>query len=112
MSKLITALLLVACLFASGCGLVNINVNGQQVDASSAGAAVGSAKDAAAKAACTTIRTQLDQQFTVVRSDTLNTDISLSFGSLVKRLKVKCPAGGTYTWDEKAKTTACSVHGE
>ncbi len=31
--------------------------------------------------------------------------------SVVKELDVKCPAGGTYSFDEKTDTVSCSVHG-
>jgi uncharacterized protein YceK len=110
--KLAIVVLLCATLAMGGCSLVNVNINGQSVDTSSAGAAVQGAKDAAGSAACAAIRTKIDQQFTVARSDTLNADISVSFGSLVKSLNVNCPSGGTYTWDSQARSTSCSAHAE
>lgn len=112
MKRFVVIGMLLGSLALTGCGIVQVNMNGQPLDTSSPGAAVNSAKDNAGAAACATIRAQIDQQYTVAQSNTINANVTVSFGSLVSKLGVKCPAGGTYTWDEAAKTTSCSIHGE
>jgi len=112
MKKIFVAALLVACLALTGCDTVKLNVNGQQVDAGGAGTMVQTAKDNASVAACRTIRAQLDQQYTVAQSESLNAEVTVSFASLVKKLGVKCPSRGAYSFDEAAQKTKCSVHGE
>jgi hypothetical protein len=96
----------------TGCDVVNVNVNGQQVDVTDPGSAVQSAKKAAGATACQAIRAKLNQQYVVAGSNTLNADVSVSFGSLVQKLGLKCPSGGVYEWDSAAKVASCTVHGQ
>lgn len=32
-------------------------------------------------------------------------------GTVVTKLQLKCPAGGTYSFDQNTDTVSCSVHG-
>ena len=112
MNRMLFAVLLVACLGLAGCDTVKLNVDGKPVDSGSAGTMVQTAKDNASIAACRTIRAQLDEQYTVVQSETLNADVTVSFASLVTKLGVKCPSAGVYSFDEATQKTKCSVHGE
>jgi hypothetical protein len=38
-------------------------------------------------------------------------DIYPPISDVVEKLRVKCPSGGTYRFDEKTAVVTCSVHG-
>ncbi|MDO8964001.1 MAG: hypothetical protein Q7W30_05835 [Coriobacteriia bacterium] len=104
------SILIAACLALAGCGIVDVNVNGAAIDTSSPAAAIDAAKKEAAAAACSAIRAQLDRQYILARSETLNSEVSVTFGSVLQKVGKPCPSKGVYTYDEAAKTTSCSVH--
>jgi hypothetical protein len=45
--------------------------------------------------------------------DLVNADTGVypDIGSVMAKLQLKCPSGGTYTFDEKTDTVTCSIHG-
>jgi hypothetical protein len=92
---------LVVCLALVGC----MAPSGPQ-----AGSIVGTAKDDASVVTCKTNRAQLAQQYTIMLNDA--PDGSADFDALVTELGVKCPSGGTYSWNAGTTKVVCSVHGE
>jgi hypothetical protein len=92
---LVISLALVGCAVPSGPG---------------PGSIVGTAKDNASIVTCRTNRTQLAQQYSMVLSGA--TDAPTDFGAFIAQLGVKCPSGGTYSWDAPATKVLCSVHKE
>ena len=77
---------------------------------SGAGSIVGTAKDNASVVTCRTNRAQLAEQYSIALSGA--SDAPADFGAFVKELGVKCPSGGTLSWDAAASKVRCSVHGE
>ena len=92
---------LVICLALAGCAAPS---------GEGPGSVVGTAKDNASIVACRTNRAQLEQQYSMVLSGA--SDSPADFGALVTELKVKCPSGGTYSWDAPTTKVRCSVHVE
>lgn len=90
---------LALCFVLAGCG-----------PKESTGTIVKEGKDNASIVTCRTNRAQLAQQYSVAQSGAAGEPVS--FASFVSELNVKCPSGGTYTWDAPAGKVKCSIHGE
>jgi hypothetical protein len=78
--------------------------------AATVGGCAPSAADVAAqhKEQCFANQRQIKMAIGLVNADSgLYPDIN----NVVAELKVKCPDGGTYAFDQKTATVSCSVHG-
>ena len=78
--------------------------------AQGAGTIVNTAKDNASAAACATNRAQLAEQISMAQSSSEGKAPDLA--AIVAELKVTCPSGGAYAFDQATGRVACSVHGE
>jgi hypothetical protein len=107
---LAVALALVVCIALTGCGAAKSGSSNSGAAPSGKGTIVNTAKDNAAAVACSTNRAQLAQQLSMAQSTSEGTPPDLA--TIVAQLKVKCPSGGTYAFDEATSRVACSVHGE
>ena len=67
--------------------------------------------DAAATATCATNRGQLGTQYLTAQSGA-EPQADTSFEDVVQSARVKCPAGGAYSWDAAATAVTCSIHGQ
>jgi len=89
---------------------VTLALAGCALPGSNAGSMVGEGKDNASIVTCRTNRDQLAQQYSIAQSGAAGAPVD--FAALVAELKVKCPSGGAYSWDDATAKARCSIHGE